>query len=849
MRSKSYLFLIIVLALAGLSWWLHSILPVSYGLDVKGGVRFTYQMDVSKLTFEQRQRVGEVQRMLVNILIRRASGGLGVAEPYVQTKGTDQIIVELPGQTNIDAARKVMSTTARIEMYHAKNVNSEQVFSRPYSRGEEKNEGGAPFITFKTRSGKEIKPKDAEYEQMIAGWGDPIVSGSDIVDANATQQGTGIYLPTFKYSDEGSRKMESWSRRFTNREENVAIVLDKVVLSIAPLKKGAILKESSVIEGNFDPEYVRQLVNMVRDGSLPVDLIEIRSETVDPTIGETALNKIYTAGMISFIVIASFIVVYYVFPGIVALVALLLYILFTLTTLQAMQATFSLAAIAGFILSIGMAVDANILVFERVKEEMREGKTLQSAIEIGFKRALSAIIDSNACTIITSVVLVAVSPAGPVEGFAKTLIVGVAISLFTAVIVTRSLLMFLVGSGLGANPKWYGLSRQWFGEGLEASASEKSLKIVEKRNRFFAISVLTIIPGIIFIFMGGLKPNVEFLGGLEGGYNMKNYANLTTADVSKKLEDANIKGGNLKFASFVDKATGKTEKLLYITVPITGPLKSIDTAEARRDELTKVTGFKKEDVLSFTEVGPSVAEETKSSALYGVVFSSILIVVYLAVRFGVSMGGFGVGLRFSVAAIGALFHDILVVIGLAAIFGFFIGWEVSALFITAMLTVIGFSTHDTIVIFDRIRENLKKGTSGEDLRTLIDRSITQSIARSINTASTVIVTLLILIFLGSSTPELQFFNTIMLCGIVSGTYSSIWNASPILYVIDNWILKNKGERAGLMGIAAEERQKMRVLAAQAAAHGPSAGETSAAGYSQVRRRRGVNEQGRKDLDD
>ncbi|MBX3118791.1 MAG: protein translocase subunit SecD [Fimbriimonadaceae bacterium] len=834
--------------MAGLSWWLHTIRPVSYGLDVSGGVRFTYQMDTSRLTQEQRTEIGRIRENLVKILFARSTGSLGVAEPNIQTKGTDQFIVELPGLTDIDMARAVMSTTARIEMYHAKNVSTRQALSRPYTEGSRYDDKGAPYVSFTKRSNpeKELKPGDPEYTEMIKGWGDPIVSGEDIIDARPEIQGGNKFVPLMRYSDAGSRKMEQWSRRFTEREENVAIVLDGKVLSIAPLQRGAILRDNSIITGDFSTEYVRTLTDLVKSGSLPVDLSEIRSEKVDPTIGKAALDQILKAGVIAFAIIAVFVVVYYVFPGIVALVALLLYVLFTMTTLQLMSATFSLAAIAGFILSIGMAVDANILVFERVKEELREGRTLQSAIDIGFKRALSAIVDSNACTILTSLVLVMLG-SGPVKGFATTLIVGVVISLFTAVVITRSLLQFLVGSGLGANPKWYGLNRQWFGEGLERDASKRALPIISKRNLFFVISVLTIIPGLIFMGMGGLKPNVEFTGGLEGGYKLTDYPDIKSEDVAKRLDDAGVKGGNIKFAYYTDEVTKQETRIMYLNVPVSGPLKDLETPQQKRDKVTEIAGFKNDDVASFTEVGPSVAEETKRSAILGVIFSALLIIVYLAIRFGVSMGGFNVGLRFSSSAIGALVHDIMVVIGLAAVFGSIFGWEVSALFITAMLTVIGFSTHDTIVIFDRIRENLRKGTSGENLEGLIDRSITQSIARSINTSSTVIVTLIILIWFGSATPELRFFNVIMLCGIVSGTYSSIWNASPILYVIDRWIMKRSGEKAGLMAIATEERQKMRMLAQQAS---HTTVDDSSAGYGQVKRKRtSVSQQGRRDLDE
>jgi SecD/SecF fusion protein len=234
------------------------------------------------------------------------------------------------------------------------------------------------------------------------------------------------------------------------------------------------------------------------------------------------------------------------------------------------------------------------------------------------------------------------------------------------------------------------------------------------------------------------------------------------------------------------------------------------------------------------------------NAIWGVVLSSLLIVVYLGIRFGFALGGFAIGLRFSAAAIVALLHDTLVVVGLAAIFGSIKGWEISGLFITAMLTVIGFSTHDTIVIFDRIRENLRRHLPGEEIGHLIDRSVTQSIARSINTSMTVLATLVLLIWIGSATPDLSFFNAIMLWGIITGTYSSIFNASPFLYVLDRWIAKRKGEQATLIGVAAQELARQRLIAQSAdRAPGPHAEDRL---YGQVRRKE-RQPQGHVPLDD
>jgi SecD/SecF fusion protein len=833
LQSRSYLFLLIVIVLAGLSGWLYTQRKYQFGLDVQGGARFTYQMDLSKLTPEQRRTIDTIRANMLNILTGRASAALGVVEANVYSKGADQFIIELPGFTDVEQARDVIGTSASIRFYHAKTVVTELADFRKYEEAGDPEDPKDPSINFRVRaSGKLIKAGDPEYKEMIESWGDPIVQGDQLKRAGAFQTPQG-YIPTMEFTGDGPRNMEQWSRRVRNRREKLAAVLDGKVLSIAPLENNTVLKENAQITGQFDTEYVRSLVNLLNSGALPVDLVELSSESVDPTIGRQALDMIVVTGLISFAIIAAFLIVYYVFPGVVALVALGLYVLFTLTTLKLIGATFSLAAIAGFILSVGMAVDANILVFERLKEELRNGKTLKAAIELGFRRALPAIVDSNACTILTSIVLVNLGQ-GPVKGFASTLIIGVAISLFTAVVVTRSLLVFLVGSKMGANPNLYGLNRQWFGEGLEAKAGagEKVLKIVEKRNLYFAISLITMLPGLIFYFAGGLKTNVEFSGGYEGKYAVGTQA--STSQILDKLEQAGIKGANVKVGEGRDD-NGAVVKIAYVTAPPSATLGA--NPEEARAKLRQASGFDEAADRGFSSVGPVVQKESIRNAVLGVIISSALIVLYLAIRFGFALGGFMIGLRFAFATIGALLHDVGVVLGLSTICGFFFGWEVSALFITAMLTVIGFSTHDTIVIFDRIRENLRKPLGGEEIGHLINRSITQSVARSINTSATVIATLVLLIIMGSATPDLKFFNVVMLFGIISGTYSSIFNAAPILYVYDRWIAKTKGEAATLLGVATHELARQRTVTVKAEGERRSEAPAQDTGYGQIKRRR------------
>lgn len=912
-KQQGYLFLLVVIGLAVLSGFFFSRTKEQYGLDVKGGVRLTMRVKYDKdKEEEQRKNLPQIRQNLVKVLTSRVSAALGVVEGTVMPKGEDEFIVEIPGFTDVETARRTLNSTAKLIAYHATNVKTPTKDFRRYSPAGREDLKGVPVESFfDSVLNKKISFQDPQYSQMISEW-TKVLEGDDLSKAAWTRDAGGT-KPQFYFSPNGAKKMEEWSRVAGKTEEYLAFVLDGQVLSIAPLKKDVILKEEAYIDGNFDASYVIGLANLLNAGSLPVSLEETSSTQVSPTIGNYALNQMVNAGLISLAVIVLFLLVYYAFPGFVAFVALGLYVLFTLTVMKLIGATFSLAAIAGFILSVGMAVDANILVFERLKEEMRNGRSLMTAVELGFKRAFPAILDSNVCTILTSAVLFFLG-TGPVKGFASTLILGVAMSLFTAVVVTRSLLVFLVGSGIGRDPKYYAMDRSWFGEHLEEKANQEPLKVMQRSNLWFMISVLTIIPGAIAFFMGGIKPNVEFRGGIEAEYVQLGTVK-SQAEVASALEKAGFEGPIVKqsiapnqtLATFkfgVPAGTNATDPLVksnilkatqlsasaiqykvdgsnvelimmkppsstvaeaelerrmtdagYTGVDVTmksetlnlismtiDPKKGTDPNSPEvRDEVTKVVGLGTEPV-SFSSVGPSIQQETISNAYLGVIISAVLIVVWLTLRFGFAIGSWRKGLMFGLSAIGALVHDVLVVVGIAAIFGYLLNWQVSTLFLTAMLTVIGFSVHDTIVIFDRIRENLHRPLSGETFEHLCNRSVTQSFGRSINTSMTVIATLLILIFMGTPTVDLKFFCVTMLAGIVSGTYSSIFNATPILWVWDRWIGKTRGEDHTLIADAIKEEQRRRAAAQAVLA------QEGATSYGTVKRRRSVKDQARQDLD-
>lgn len=837
MQNRNVWFLALVVALTAASIFGFLQTDLKKGLDVAGGIRLTMQIDEETLTPEQKESITTIQAKVQDNLERRVGQGLGVNEGTVTTKGDRQFVIELPGATDLEQAKKLLSNTAKVQVFHARNVTTAKR-TKTYNVVDNQliDESGAPYATFARSSApdKVLVPGDEGYDRMIKGW-DLILEGDEVVDAFGETLASGKAQPNFRFSSEGAKKMSAWSRKFNFEGENLAFVMDGRVLQISPKQDGAILSDGAFIQGEFEPSYVRELSSIIKSGSLPVDLTVEASEKVSPTIGEKAFDQMVFAGGISMGIIIVYLIGYYAFPGIVAAIAMVLYCLFTITVMKLIGATFSLASLAAFILSAGMAVDANILVFERVKEELRNGRKLATAIELGFKRALSAILDSNVCTVITSTVLFVMGTSA-VKGFATALVIGVLVSFFTAVTVTRSLLIGLTSLGIGTSEKSYALNRSLFGEKLEAGAGTKTLQIIGKAKRWFLISAAMIVPLYIFVGMGGIKPNVEFQGGFEASFSVD--ANATSKAISDSLEENGIKGANIKFASVDDV------RQVYVTVPTSAGITETGTQALNR--IGQAAGLTVNEDSGISEVGPSVRAETTNNAIFGVLIAAGLIVLYMALRFGFALGGMKNGLKFGMSAVAALLHDVAFIVGFAGLVGFALGWEVSSMFITAMLTVVGFSVHDTIIIFDRIRENLRRSRGAETFEHLCDKSVTQTIARSINTSFTAILPLAFLLVMGTPTPDLKFMVLVMLVGIAVGTYSSIFNASPILWLWNKAVMKRKGEAHGLV---AEAQQESKLRAAQVVAAPTATGEVDASAYGTIKRKQSVKEQASHSIDD
>jgi len=520
--------------------------------------------------------------------------------------------------------------------------------------------------------------------------------------------------------------------------------------------------------GNLHPlqstDQAKQLATYLNYGALPVPLHVDSSEQVSASLGPQYVHDAWLAGVIGLIIVALFMLLYYRLPGLLADIALLMYTGVSFALFKYLGVTMTLTAIAGFILSIGMAVDANVLNAERMKEELRSGKTLGLAVEAGFKRAWPSIRDSNASTMITCAILFVFGrnfAATGITGFATTLFIGVAVSMLTAVFVSHTFLRLLVLSGYGTTPALFGVEdspegREWHG-----------LNIVAKRYWYFALSLLIIVPGTLSLAMSGLKLGTDFTGGTE--------MTIQIPQGNQSVQVASLFQGMTGNVNFVQSVLGTKcpTDCRYIV-----RTKTLSPPQLRTIESSVKKLWPGGQVLTQSTVSGTIASQLTQQAMIAVAVAALAILPYISFAFRNTPNP----VRFGTAALVAMLHDVLVVLGVFSILGRVLNVEVDAPFVTAMLTIIGFSVHDTIVIFDRNRENLGRRSS-EPFDIVANHSLLQSFVRSINTSFTVVLTLLaVFLFTGES---IRFFVLAMLIGVISGTYSSIFNASQILVVWHN----------------------------------------------------------------
>ncbi len=711
------------------------------GLDIQGGMRVVLRAKTEEL----RSGKWSADNLETTAgIIRSRVDALGVAEPVIYTKPDhDQIVVELPGIRNKEQALDAIQTTARLEFRYVEELERDWRHEAEEINGVETG--------FEKITGPDGPISQEELEARVFSK-DPILTGDQLEPnsrAELSPQGTVIH---FEFKGDAKRDFESFTRSHIGKK--LAIFLDKRLISAPVIEEP--IPGQGVIRGRFSPEQARTLASQLNAGALPVPLELEQQETLEATLGRQAMHQTLIAGLIGLAMILVFMAVYYKLPGLLADLALILYSLFaysvfvgSLSWLGFPGVTLTVPGIAGFILSIGMAVDANILIFERFKEERLSGKSMRAAIEAGFKRAFTAIFDSNVCTLITCAILYHFG-TGPVRGFAVTLAIGVLISMFTAITCSRTFLLILAGTQFGQNDRLYPLFL-----GLHPK-----LNVTKRLPLWFGISGLMIVPGLVFwLGMGGVRYSIEFTGGTEVlvQFNQK----PTVSSIRSTMQRAGFADTRIVLAegnrAFVTTPRMTQEQQQTAT-------RALESAGGRVESLSSVSG--------------AISRELKKNAITALVISAILIVLYLTIRFAI--GGVLEGLKFGVCAIGATLHDAVLLWGLFAILGYTLGWQVDSLFVTALLTVIGYSTHDTIVIFDRIRENLRHKSRSETFAEVTDRSIEQTFARSINTSLTVLMPLAALLIWGG--PTVRVFVAALFIGVLAGTYSSIFNASPLLVV-------------------------------------------------------------------
>ena len=717
-KSKAAVILAVILAaFVGLAYYASIILSstgigedmsIPLGLDLSGGVSITYQVvDENPSAEDMSDTIYKLQKRVDSYS----------TEASVYQVGDDRITVEIPGVQDANQILEDLGNPGSLE------------FQMP---------DGTVFMT-----------------------------GDMVADAQAATQtdtyGNKEYVVALKLTDEGAKIFGEVTSE--NIGKNLPIVYDGETISY-PRVQTAITGGEAQITGMADFEEAETLATQIRIGSLSLQLSELESSVVGAQLGSQAIASSLKAGAIGLAIVMVFMIVMYAVPGLAASLALAIYTTLVIATLYLFDITLTLPGIAGIILGIGMAVDANVIVFARIREEIATGKSVQTSMKIGFQKAMSAILDGNITTLIASVVLMALG-SGTVKGFAYTLMIGIILSLFTAMVVTRYILYSLYALGLKSE-KLYGRAKE-----------RKSIDFIGKKAVFFTISGIIIAAGLISMGVHSategkaLNYGLDFMGGTS-----------TTADFGKDMIIEDIENDIIPY---VEKVTGdsdvqatKVEGTTQVTIK-TRTL-SLDERQELEDTLAENCDVDASTITS-QSISSTISGEMRSDALKAVIVSCIFMLLYIWFRFK--------DIRFAASAILALVHDVLVVITVYAL----VRISVGSTFIACVLTIVGYSINDTIVIFDRIRENLALKTgkqTAEDLREIANKSLTQTLSRSINTSITTFIMVVMLYILGVA--SIRDFSLPLMAGLVCGAYSSICIATELWYVMKVHLGKNKATK-------------------------------------------------------
>lgn len=678
---------------------------IKLGLDLAGGVSITYQVvgDEKPSDEDMSDTVYKLQKRVENYS----------TEALVYKEGDDRINIEIPGVSDANAILEELG--------------------KP---------GSLLFM-------------DSEGNQVLA--------GTDVSEAIATSQtnsmGNNEAVVRLTLTKEGTQKFGEATTKAAVNKDIIYIIYDDMIVSM-PRVQSAITDGVAVITGMGSMEEAESLASTIRIGGLKLELEELRSNVVGAQLGEEAINTSLKAGAIGCGLVVIFMIAVYFVPGVASSLALAIYVVLMILCLNGFDITLTLPGIAGIILSIGMAVDANVIIFARIREELATGKTVKSSIKIGFQKAFSAIFDGNVTTLFAALVL-GIKGSGGVKGFAQTLALGIVLSMFTALVITRLILNAMYAVGL-TNVKLYGVGKE-----------KKNIDFLSKKALFIGASVVVIVAG--FVCMGLNKSSsgqilnysLEFMGGTST--NITFNEDMSIADIDSRVvpiieeitQDANVQ---------TQKVTGTNEVIIKT--------RNLSIAEREALDNAMVENFGVDASKTTAEnISSTISSEMKSDAIVAVMIATICMLLYIWFRFK--------DLRFGASAVIALIHDVLVVLAFYAAAKVSVG----STFIACMLTIVGYSINATIVIFDRIRENMAEMKKA-DLDEIVNRSISQTLSRSIFTSLTTFFMVAALFVLGVT--SIKEFALPLMVGIVCGTYSSVCITGSVWYLLKTKLVKRNG---------------------------------------------------------
>ncbi len=736
-KSKGIISLILIVVLIGLLGFTTAVgfgkggsgaaRNIKLGLDLEGGVSITYQVkggapsaeDMADTIYKLQRRVEQYS-----------------TEATVYQEGEERISIEIPGVTNANEILDELGQPG--SLYFIAETDSEGKENYTYKDGE--------YVLNKT------------IEDMQKEEGSIVLTGRDVKNASAQVQTNELTnanqnVVTLEMTPEGTEKFAEATKRAFKAEESIGIYYDGEFISV-PNVNAEIKNGQAVIEGSMSYEEAQRISSTIRIGGLSLELEELRSNVVGAQLGEEAISTSLKAGAIGLAIVFIFMCAAYLLPGFASSLALLTYTGLILVLLNAFDITLTLPGIAGIILGIGMAVDANVIIFARVREELAEGKSVKSSLNAGFQKAMSAILDGNITTLIAAFVLQWLG-SGTVKGFAQTLAMGIVVSMFTALVITRIIIYSFYAVGI-RDKKFYGHAKK---------AKQTTVNFLGKRRLFFGISVLLIVVGFVFMGVNGaqgkgvMNYSLEFKGGTSTSVTFDKEYTLEEIDQEIVPEIEYVTGDN---NVQVQKVEG-TNQVIFKTQTL-----DLNKREAFNTAMTSI--FHADEAKIATEnISATVSSEMRQDAIVAVIVATICMLLYIWFRFK--------DIRFATSAVAALLHDVLIVLA------FYVVARVSVgnTFIACMLTIVGYSINATIVIFDRIREELHTKKKNEGLDELVNRCITRTLTRSIYTSLTTFVMVLVLFIMGVS--SIKEFALPLMVGIVCGAYSSVCITGALWYIM------------------------------------------------------------------